>query len=158
MEEKMKSIAKRVYCIFRSPLCSPAGKVDALVAARRTAALVDVVAIEFIVTAENEAMRAAALVASFSIYANMRAVVDPRHLTFIHVMTSEAIRAERKSRFASTAMRADEINADIRAVSVVLDTLINIEAGKTVLVQLVAFVTRAGEATLGVYATLLAST
>jgi hypothetical protein len=128
------------------------------VTARRAAALVDVMAIEFIMTAEDEAVRAAALVASFSIYANMRAIVDPRHLTFIHVMTSEAVRAERESSLASTAMRADEINADIRAVAVVLDTLINIEAGEAVLVQLVAVVTRAGGTALGVYATLLAST
>lgn len=106
-------------------------------------------------TVEDEAVKTAALVGSFRVYANIRAVVY--FLTLVHVMTSMEILAETEACLASTTMRADEINADIRAVSIVLDTLVNVKAGKAALVQLVAFVTRTSETAFGVYATLLAA-
>lgn len=126
-----------------------------MMTARFVEALVDVVAIEFVMT-QSETRRTAALVRSFSVYANVRAVVY--FLTLIHVMASCAVRAQHKSGFASATMRADEINADIRAIAIVLDAFIHVEAGKAVsAVQFVSIMTRAGEGALDVYAAMLAS-
>lgn len=85
----------------------------------------------------------------------MRAVIEA--FAFIHVVATEIVGGQHKSCFASTTVRSDEIDANVGAVSVVLDTLVKVSAGESVLCQLVAIVTRALEAALGVYASLLAT-
>lgn len=69
----------------------------------------------------------------------MRAVIEA--FAFIHVAATEVVMAQHKSRFASTTVRSDEIDANVGAVSVILDTLVKVSAGESVLRQLVAIVT-----------------
>jgi hypothetical protein len=143
-------------CFLRlhSAVHSPASEVDTGMSARGFKALVDVMTVEFIMT-QNEAVRTSTLVRPLSVYANMGAVVY--FLTLIHVITSIAVGLEHEASFAGTTVRSNEINADIGAVSIVLHTLVNVEAGEAVLAHFIAVVTGAGERALGVQAALLAS-
>lgn len=76
---------------------------------------------------------------TFSIYAEMRAVIEA--FAFIHVAAAQIVGGQHKSGFASTTVRSDEIDANVGAVSVVLDTLVKVGAQEAVLRQLVAVVT-----------------
>jgi hypothetical protein len=54
-------------------------------------------------------------------------------------------------------MRTDEIYADVAAISVVLDALVNVNTGNFVSTQLIAVMTRARETSFTIYAVLLAT-
>lgn len=66
----------------------------------------------------------------------MRAIVQI--LALVHVLTGQIIAAQRKSSLASANVRSDEIDANVRAISIVLDTLVDVTACKSILLQLVA--------------------
>jgi TnpA family transposase len=54
-------------------------------------------------------------------------------------------------------MRTDEIYADVTAISVVLNALVNVNTRYFVSVQLIAHITRARETSFAIYAVLLAT-
>jgi hypothetical protein len=61
-------------------------------------------------------------------HSHVEITADDEVLTFINVMTSVIVTAQEESTFAFAHFAAVEVEADVAAVSIILHTLVNVNA------------------------------